>query len=243
MGAVLIERRYNGPPQSANGGYACGRFAVRAADQLGTDSLTVTLHAPPPLDTPVHLEDAGRRVHVWDQDTLIASVSRAQLRIETLPAISLAEAAEAESNYVTADAHPFPSCFVCGPRRDTADGLGLRPGRLPGRPGETGCRWTPDESMGTGTEHVVPAELAWAVLDCPGGWTADLAQRPMVLSRFTVELVDLPVATQQHVIVGRLDSRDDRTLTTTTALYRETGTLLGRALAVWSSFNHEGVMG
>src|SRR3954471_552266 len=231
---LIVEARFNGPPQSAQGGLACGRFAERGRQLLGvTGPVTVTLHEPPPLDTPLEVERAGGRVHIWHGETLGASVSRTSAPIATLPCVAPEVVAAAERHHVPPDAHPFPTCFVCGPARTAGDGLALTPGRLPGTASMTGCRWTPDLSLTTGPGSPVPAEFAWAALDCPGGWTADLARTPMVLSRFTVDLATATLAGTPYVVIGRLDQRDAHTLTTTTALYRHDGVLTGRALARW----------
>ena len=54
MTALTIERRYNGPPDSGNGGYVCGSIA----EALQAD-LRVRLTRPPPLDTPMPLLPDG----------------------------------------------------------------------------------------------------------------------------------------------------------------------------------------
>jgi len=50
MQSITIERRFRGPPNSANGGYVCGLLA-KGMDR----GAEITLRAPPPLDTPLHL--------------------------------------------------------------------------------------------------------------------------------------------------------------------------------------------
>ena len=225
---VIIERRFNGPPASAQGGLACGRFASLAAELVdGPAPNVVTLHMPPPLDVPLEIRRDGGRVHVWDGETLVASVSRSDERIATVPPVAPDVVAEAERGYVSEERHPFPTCFVCGPGR--SDGLGLAPGFLPGRTDATACTWVPGPALGA-----APGELAWAAMDCPGGWTADLSRTPMVLNRFMVELADVPRAGAGHVVVGARGGDDGHTMTTTTALYRHDGTLVGRALARWT---------
>ena len=46
MPAVMIPRRFNGPPDSGNGGYSCGVVAAL----LDAPAVEVTLRAPPPLE-------------------------------------------------------------------------------------------------------------------------------------------------------------------------------------------------
>src|SRR5215213_4316915 len=53
---VVIERRFNGPPDSGHGGYSAGRAAA-----LVDGPAEVTLRRPPPLETPltVRRDDGG----------------------------------------------------------------------------------------------------------------------------------------------------------------------------------------
>jgi hypothetical protein len=62
--------------------------------------------------------------------------------------------------------HPFPSCFVCGPWRDAADGLGLFPGPA-GDDGLLACPWTPGADLAR--DGWVDPCFVWAALDCPTG--------------------------------------------------------------------------
>lgn len=226
---VVVDRRFNGPPESAQGGYACGRFATAARQWLGSAKVVVTLHEPPPLGAPMRPELSGDRVHFWYGERLVASVARSRSTIAP-PALAPPSAvAAAERAYVTFGRHPFASCFVCGPGRP--DGLALAPGRL--ALDLTGCRWIPDTSLGSGPGDRIPVEFAWAALDCPGGWTVDLAANPMVLSRLSAEIVELPVANTEYVVIGRCDTYDGQMLATTTALYRSDGLLTGKAVATW----------
>ncbi|GAB1644403.1 hypothetical protein [Krasilnikovia sp. MM14-A1259] len=224
---LAIPRRFNGPPESANGGYACGLLAGRASAILGSDGITVTLHVPPPLDRDLQLERAGGRVLAWDDDRLIAVATPARPVIEEAGFVAAAEARAAESGYRGLAGHPFPTCFVCG--TDRTDGLGLRPGQIDNDV-RTACVWRPRR------EDVCP-EAVWAALDCPGGWTADLVSAPMVLHRMTAVVTRLPDAGTECIVVGRPDERGPRTLRTTTALYDGGGAVLGRAVATWATYD------
>jgi hypothetical protein len=53
---VIIERRYNGPETSGNGGWVAGSLARR----FGAASVSVTLRAPVPLAVPLHARNAAR---------------------------------------------------------------------------------------------------------------------------------------------------------------------------------------
>ena len=51
---VSVPRRFNGPPDSANGGYTCGLVA----ELVDADVVQVTLRSPPPLETELAVERA-----------------------------------------------------------------------------------------------------------------------------------------------------------------------------------------
>jgi hypothetical protein len=93
-------------------------------------------------------------------------------------------------------------------------------------PGLTACSWTPDETC-TGPEFV------WAALDCPGGWTSDLAARPLVLGRMTATVEQVPPVGQPVVVVGELFASEGRKTMTGTTAYDRDGRVIGRSEQVW----------
>jgi hypothetical protein len=109
---LIIERRFCGPPDSANGGYACGMVA----SLLGGPA-EVTLRSPPPLDRPLEVERAGGGVRVLNSGKLIAEAKPVTLGIDAPPPPTWAQAVEAEARYPWFETHPFPGCFVCGSAR------------------------------------------------------------------------------------------------------------------------------
>ena len=84
---VVIGHRFNGPPSSANGGYACGVVA----DAIGS-AARVSLRAPPPLEVPLTLEQEDGTTKLLDGDTLIAEGVADAPTAEPADAPSLAEA-------------------------------------------------------------------------------------------------------------------------------------------------------
>jgi hypothetical protein len=114
---VFIDGRFNGPPASANGGYACGVIAAAAAEALG-GPVAVTLVAPPPLDTSLRLSVAGRRAHVFAGDELVATAAVDASDVAAPDPVALPLVAQAEA------------AFTGGP--------------VPGRPSTVACRWIPD---------------------------------------------------------------------------------------------------
>ncbi|MBX6767155.1 MAG: hypothetical protein IRY90_08385, partial [Actinomadura rubrobrunea] len=54
---MIIQRRFQGPDGSGNGGYVAGLLA----GHLSTDTVTVTLRRPPPLDTELRVTAEDER--------------------------------------------------------------------------------------------------------------------------------------------------------------------------------------
>jgi len=246
MSTCVIPQRFNGPAASANGGYACGTFAVAARPHVPGPA-AVTLHLPPPLAAPLRLEDAGRRTHVWCGDALVATVQAFGGDVDAPAPVTAATADAAREAFLGLHFHPFPTCFVCGGDRPEGDGIALAPGLLDGRAGEpadavgrrVACTWTPDDGVADAT-GAVPEEVVWAVLDCPGGWTAP-QDRPRVLGRMAVQLDRLPAVGRRHVVVGSSLPGNGRSVTSLTALYDEAGRLLAKASATWLEVGEGGL--
>jgi len=95
--------------------------------------------------------------------------------------------------------------------------------------------WVPDASLGSEASGDGSAlvEVVWAALDCPGGWSADLAGRPMVLGRMTAAVDALPRAGDHCVVVGQWLGAERRKTFTASTMYDVDGRVLGRAQATW----------
>lgn len=228
---LTVPHRFMGPPTSGNGGYVAGLLASylpRAA------AVRVTLREPPPLDTPLQVMQVAESMQASFGGALVADAVPASLDVSPVEPVSYEEALAAGADYRGLNGHPFPSCFVCGSDRVAPDGLGLRPGPLPERPGTTAAAWQPDASLAPGEgSELVPTELVWAALDCPGGWTVDLGGRPIVLGRMTAAIDARPRVGDRCVILGRLLGTEGRKSYTTTTMYDDDGRVLARAHAVW----------
>jgi hypothetical protein len=235
-GSLFIEPRFCGPPDSANGGYACGLIAARLDGQA-----EITLRRPPPLARPMALERDGEGpVRVLDGDVLIAegASSPGRLAVELPAAVTVrdARAAGLRSRLrAHPEEHPFPTCFVCGPARRPPDGLGIMPGPVAGR-GLSADAWSPDETLAR-PDGDLATEFIWAALDCAGGIGAlgDAAPDgpPYVLGRFEASQLG-PVRTgEPHVVAGWRLARDGRKLLAGSALFTATGQAVGVARATW----------
>lgn len=241
VSSVTLPARFCGPRGSANGGYACGRVAVHVPSH---GAVEVTLRTPPPLDRELGLERHGDAARLLDSDTLVAQAEPGDLDVDVVEPVSHEQARRVADRYAGLDEHPFPDCFVCGTSRAASDGMGLRPGRLDDRPDTVAAAWVPHRSLtagdGVSTTGVhpvdseeIPEEFVWAALDCPGGWSVDLAGRPMVLGRMTAQVDALPSVGDRCVVMGRVLGQEGRKAFTTTTLYDGDGRVLARAHAVW----------
>jgi hypothetical protein len=224
---MIIPATFNGPPDSANGGYTAGVLARYVDAPAGA---VVTLRRPPPLETPLDVNADGATIGLYDSDRLIASASPASEPLSRLvPAVSWAEAMTVSQTYRGLAGHPFPTCFVCGPQRPPGDGLRLFPGRLPD--GRTASPWIVPEA-------VEPA-LMWAALDCPGGWAIPEmgatggADRPYVLGRIAARVDALPAAGEGCVVMGAFLGQEGRKASVISTVYGPDGTVLALSLATW----------
>ena len=211
---MIIPPRYNGPPDSANGGYACGLVS----EALG-GGFEVMLRRPPPLG--VDLDLVGNELR--QGDVAIAEARRAELEPEAPPPVSLEEAEDASRRYPGFRHHAYPTCFTCGPARE--DGLGIFAGPVEGRDGLVAAPWTPQEAR---------PEIVWAALDCPSGWAIDDFQREgVLLGRMAAGLLDLPHVGEPHVVVAWRVGADGRKRHAGSALFTATGDLLAVARSTW----------
>ncbi len=212
---MIIPPRYNGPPDSANGGYECGLVS----EALG-GGFEVTLKRPPPLG--VDLDLVGNELRYGD--VVIAEARRApHPDLETPEPVSVAEAEEASKRFPGFEHHAYPTCFTCGP--DRTDGLGIFPGPVAGRNGLVAAPWTPGE---------VRPEIVWAALDCPGGWAVDDFQREgVMLGRMAAAIVAMPERGRAHVLIGWAAGEDGRKRRAGSALFTDAGELLAVARSTW----------
>jgi hypothetical protein len=232
---VTIPARYNGPPESGNGGYTAGVVAAT----LGMAPAEVTLRAPPPLERPLQMEHSGDSVVVRDGETTVAIATAADVDVDPPAPVGFdAAAAVAEFGpYYDAAHHPFPTCFVCGPERAEGDGLRIFPGPV----GESGdlfaAAWTPSPSLG-GADGRLADEVVWAALDCPT--SAPIANdpdaddfRPIVLARLAVRIDRPVIGGERYVVLSWPLAVDGRKREAAAALYADGGEVCAVARALW----------
>lgn len=215
---VTIPARFNGPPRSANGGYACGVFAALLGGRA-----EVTLRVPPPLDVALEVTRTAAGLRVGHGDTLVAEAEPIELELDLPAPVSVEDAATASRRYPGFDAHAYATCFVCGPARD--DGLGIYPGRVAGRD-VVAAAWSPPAD--------VPDEIVWAALDCPSGWAVDeFSREGVLLGRLAARILSPVVGGERHVVVGWPVDADGRKRGAGSAVFTADGEVRAFARSTW----------
>lgn len=227
---LTIPERFNGPAESANGGYACGRVARL----VGADVVSVSLRLPPPLEQPLEVVRENGRVELRDGVALVAEGEPGELMLDVPDAVEperAAAASEAGREHWSA-VHPFPGCLVCGPARKPGDGMRIFPGEL--GDGVFAAEWTPDEALSDGEGRVRP-EFVWAALDCPtSAPVANFGEGPpMVLARLTARLGCSVAVGESHALVSWPLAVDGRKNHAACALFDSRGLLLCASRALW----------
>jgi hypothetical protein len=234
---VVIDRRFRGPPASANGGYTCGLVA----GALGTRTAEINLRTPPPLEKRMVLEADGAAARLLDGGDVVADgASLDSVDIEPPDAPPFHEAEEADLRSEFFDDHAFPGCFVCGPDREAGDGLCIYPGEVPAH-SLLACVWTPDAGLAT-EDGNIREEITWAALDCPSGIAAHhyaASEGAMVLARLRGHIDRPPVPDTPHIVVGWAIDRDGRKNRSGTAIYDASGEPLAWADALWIELRRE----
>ena len=223
---LTIARRFNGPPESGNGGFACGAFAgATGADLRGG------LHAPPPLDVP-RVVEPGSKQQSWvlrDGDRPIASGVPDKLELEVPAAPPYVQAVWASQHYTGFQEHIFPDCFVCGPQRRRGDGLWICPGLLDSD--IVAAPWLPADDL-DGGDGKVAVEFHWAALDCPGYFALGTPRR-MLLGEMQAH-VDRRVHTGEScTVIGWKIGSERRKHYSGTAVFDQDGELCARARQTW----------
>ena len=150
--SLRLDPRFNGPPGTANGGYACG-----AVGELVDGPAEVSLRMPPPLGVPLDvsfIEDGD--VVVRHHGALVAE-ARPIDAVDAHPPVrpTLAEAREAMRRHPGHNKRGLLSdCYVCGSERH--DGLGIHFGPLRGHPGVTASVFLPDATVPSRNGCVAP---------------------------------------------------------------------------------------
>ncbi len=236
---VVIERRFRGPPNSAQGGYACGLVAERVEGPCAA----VSLRLPPPLEQPLELVpgDDGT-VRLLDGDRVVADGGPAELRLDVPDAVSEEDAQRASAECPWADSHPFPGCFGCGPERSQDEAVAIEMGPLAGSE-RFAAPWTPWTGLAD-EGGVVDPLFVWAALDCPTAAPAFLNDAgPSVLGRLTGQLFAPVRAGRPHTVVAWLLGHEGRKHRGAAAIHGPDGELCAYSEGLWIELRDPSTMG
>jgi hypothetical protein len=232
---VVLDGRFNGPPGSANGGYACGI----AAGALTDGPAEVALRRPPPLDVALDVVATDAGLELRHEGQTIAAASPWDGRLDVPPPIdrtTVAAAVAALDVAAYAAEHPFDRCFTCGPARPAGDGLDLYPGPVAGT-GTVVWPWTPAPDTAD-ADGFVTAPMLWAALDCPTGlcWMQapdGTSTGPAVLGRLAVRIDRRPRVGEALVVEGWQLAADGRKRHAAAAVRSADGEVLAVSKATW----------
>ena len=229
--SITIHRRFRGPPDSGNGGYSCamvGRFIEGPA--------AVRLSVPPPLDVPLEVHKKDGLVELFYMEKLVASGRPARLELDVPEPPGFVEAMAASGRYRGHVSHFYPGCFVCGPQRESNDGLRIFAGPVeqgPGPEGMVAAAWIPDATLEDSTGFVAP-EFIWAALDCPGAYAfPEPPDGAILLGELAVSVMGSVKAGEKCVLTGWEIDRQGRKHYTGTALFGESGSCRAVGYATW----------
>ena len=225
--SLTIDPRFNGPPDSANGGYACGVLA-----EIIGPAARVNLRLPPPLDTSLTRERDGPAFRLMQGAAVVADGTAASPSVQALPSPGPAAAAVASQRFAGRDPalHSFPGCFVCGPQRES-DGLRIFPGPVEGTE-LIACVWEPGAELAS-DDGTVAVRHVWAALDCPSGFACMPLGSMTVLASMTAELRRPVEVGGEHVVAAWRVSSEDRKHRGGSAIYDAGGECLALAEALW----------
>lgn len=236
---LTIDARYGGPPGVANGGFVGGLLAQQLGPLLA-GPLQVRLRRPTPLGTALELERDASGVRLRQGAELLADASEvAEEAVEAAPPPALAWGPELPSvaqagvaRFAGLRAHPYPSCFVCGPQRALGEGLRIFAGPDPTGAGVV-APWVPEAWCADATGSVL-AQLLWAALDCPGYFAVARAGEPALLATMTAQVWPGRVRVGDAcVVVAWALGVEGRKRDAATLLYGADGALCGRSRQLW----------
>jgi len=227
---MIIESRYCGLSDRANGGYICGLLA-----NFIEGIAEVTLREPPFINTPMTVKREHDRVVLYNKDVLIAEAKPSEMDLTppnppTFEAAAISTMKEEDFPY-----HYALNCFVCGRKRAVGDGLRIFPGPVKGENYVAGT-WIPDSSLSDEAGYI-KNEILWAALDCPGGWAiVHEKNRAVILGRLAVQILGKIRPGEECIALGWTLSEEGKKFHSGSAIYSARGQLYAKGKATWFEF-------
>ena len=219
-----IDARFNGPPNSGNGGYVAGKIA-----EIVGGPCEVTLRKPPPLDKTLILRRIDEGGEVLSDDTLIATVTSSPPFENNLEAIdydcATAAAVEGLERRLLSDVLRL---FAGMPPGSQIDG-DLKP---------VAAAWKPFANLSSNGQTIDEAHI-WAAMDCPSAAainnTGDETKEPIacLLGRFKNTVYRAPKVDEHCAVVAQMDYQEGRKIFCNVSLFGAQGDLLAAGRTTW----------
>ncbi|MBG0816224.1 PaaI family thioesterase [Planomonospora sp. ID82291] len=227
---VTVPARFRGPEGTANGGWIAGTVSEALNGARPDSAVEVTLHAPTPLETPLHLRRLADTATLTHGDELLVEAIGVTEPLEAPPFVPFPDAARAERGFPGLAGHAFPGCFACG-LRAPGDGLRIFPGPVEGT-GLVAAGWRVPMTL-TGEDGLVPGAVIWSALDCATGWAHFRPGESALLGRLTARVHRRVYPGGAYSVVARATGRQGRKLFGESAVYEIDGTLVATAKTIW----------
>jgi hypothetical protein len=233
---VIIERGFNGPRLSANGGYVGGVLAERFRRHFGSDgAVEITLRAPVPLEKELQVTPEDGALLLKDGDTLLCEARRGAVDhlVPPPPPSDWDDVLRRGEEGGSPQDSDFHWCIVCGRGRAVGDGLRVLGSYGPGRGHSLSC-YLPHANHAD--EHgLIRPEFVWGALDCPGAFAVQGPGdwRPTLTGRITAEVFEPPRVGERCAVVGWSLGGEGRKLYSGTALYTDAGRLCALGHCTW----------
>ena len=222
---IRVAARFNGPPDTGNGGYTAGLIASAIGEPV-----RVRLMRQIPLEKTLEIVSTEKGWEVRDATSVIAAAAPHTIDVNAPGAPSRVEALGASQHYTGFGEHSFPLCFVCGPQRGSGDGLRIFAGSVPGM-NLLAAPWRPHVSLADADGRLRP-EFLWAALDCPG-YFATCSPAVALLGEMSVRIDHVPQIDEPCVIAAWAIDSDGRKHRAGTALFDEAGRSCAVGVATW----------
>ncbi|MGJ4745212.1 hypothetical protein ACQV5M_02520 [Leptospira sp. SA-E8] len=222
---IILSQRFCGPPKTGNGGFTAGILV----EAVGTNSAEIRLLGPTPVETPILMEsENGQQGTIYDDSKKILatlkSIQDKDFPEHKLPVVpDLEDAKKFSALYPGFQTHPFPTCFVCGPKRKVNDGMRIFVGPAPEQIGFENLmagHWLPDETVAARDGFVRDAAI-WGALDCPGGFAAVLDEPQLiVLSKIQGKIIERPKIGVDYTVLSWRLQKMSRAFKVVTAIFK-----------------------
>jgi hypothetical protein len=230
--SLIVERGFNGPRLSGNGGYVGGMLAQRLDPDAAVE---VTFRAPIPLERPMTLHRSSDSLQLRDGDTLVCEARPGSVdRLSPPPPpTDWTDVMQRERDGGSFEDSDFHYCIVCGRGRAVGDGLRVLGTSGPEVGRSLSC-YLPHAAHANGDGRI-KREFLWGALDCPGAWAAQDSNdwRPALTGRMTAKIIGPPRVGERCAVVGWKLGAEGRKLYSGTALYTESGRLCALGHCTW----------